>query len=527
MDILDGLLDLLAGETVGPPRDWENMASETEGPCHNYKLVGTSTCNGVTNKTLYLEIPAFEPVRYKKKVEGYEDGNNQPVPTWTYREPVVVFSIIADAAVHNTLEIIAAHCLGGTVEFSKLSGGPAASIKSVNITPSLDEELTRLEVELEFKNAGLITSICCGSYYNDAPFNECDGEGETGDPSNDPVCVDFLVSIDYTTGPELLTASVTGGGPGVPLYTWTLNGVPFGTGASVVPTLPGVYKVQANLGNCTAVAEITYNTPCSDFEVLTQLIELGDGSFVIVALPNLAYTSLQWQEYIDGEWTDIVGETDLLFQPGASGTYRVTGVAIGGCTDESDGVVVEIPEDICDGLFSVEVSQDGDDITAELVDYAGEGVPTFQWWLDTGGGSQPLAEETGATIEGAGFGYYTVLVTVDGCSKAGTILVGCTPVAEDCDCPGSEDWYQEFAGPGDSFVVTNFALPDPAVVSAVQIMAAYEVTRNGQVLYYVDPPTALLHWAIDYANQEIVLAAAFPLEAGDVLGVRKLKWIQI
>lgn len=529
MDITSGLLELLSGEIMGLPGGWSNMASETQNSCHNYKLEGSSTCNtGIPNKTLYIELPAFDPVQYRETEEGFENANKEKVVTWSMKEPVVKFVIAADGTIHNLFEIIGMH---ETITFTNLVNSQSANVKTVKVQAAADEMVTRLEITLDFIDAGIEHSICCGSYYEDAPFTECDGEGETGDPSNDPVCVGFEVEIEVTEGPDLLTANITnpGGAVGPVTYIWYRDGVviPGATGASLTPTLPGTYRVDVFQGNCQATHSVTWSNACEGFELAIQTIVMGDGATLLIALPNLIPTLIQWQELIAAVWTDITGETGITYQPDHTGTYRVRGEAAGGCSDESDPVDVTVEGDPCNDLYSIELENVDGTPTVTINDYAGEGTPSYSWFYDDGTGLVP-GPWTGPTVPNAEPGLYLVVVTLDGCIQSLQLFINCESTPSG-GCNGDPccdvEWFQEFIGTGTetTFHVTNFTLPNPALLSENQIEAKLLVVRDTNTASYRAAPNGASQYAIDYAGQNITISADFPLEDGSVLTIRKIR----
>jgi len=507
------------------------MASETQDACHNYKLAGTAVCGPLPSKTLYIQLPAFEAVQYNTVEEGFENANKEKITSWVSKSPVVKFTIGADAAIHNTLEIIGMLAVHGAVTFVNLVDSVTANVKAVKVQPSLEDAITRLEVTIEIADAAIESSICCGSYYEDAPFTECDGEGETGDPSDDPNCVGFIVAIGVTAGPDLLTATPSGGSPSGPItYTWYLDNVLVGTGVSITPVLPGTYRVDVQQGNCYATNEVTWSTPCEEFALAVQEIDLGDGSVALIALPNLITSLIQWQELIAAVWTDIVGETAIMFQPDHSGSYRVRGETAGGCTAESEQVDVVLSGTECDGLFTITLELVDGIPTVTINDYAGVGTPSYSWYYDPGDGSgADPGPWTGPTVPDAAPGLYIVVVTLEECVQSAQVLLGCEATTTDNGCNGNPccevEWYQEFIGTGaeTTFHVTNFTLPDPALLSENQIESKLLVVRDTNVASYRAAPDGASQYAIDYAGQNITISADFPLEAGQLLTIRKIR----
>jgi len=227
-------------------------------------------------------------------------------------------------------------------------------------------------------------------------------------------------------------------------------------------------------------------------------------------------------------WSDIVGETDIAYEPAASGTFRVVATA-GSCEATSTEVIYTAPAS-CTGVFTVTLTNDGGTLTATIVDYAGAETPTYEWYLDTGSGLTLLPSETSATLADAALGYYTVVVTIDTCVQTAGLLIQCDfAVIGGGDCVDDSAWSQSFAGDDTStaFNVTNFYLVDPTYVSAVEIGATYLVQKNGVTLQYSASPADGTTYTIDYANQDIVLNAGFPLLTGETLTIVKLKTVQL
>jgi hypothetical protein len=521
---ISNINELLSSEKAQNPFGWVNQGSETQNNCHNYKLGGVSTCGEIADFDLYLDIAAFEPVAYAKTEKTIELAPGKDKPVYTLYDPRVTFTVIGDEALHNLLQLMSAH---QTITFTNIDEEQEEIVETMEVTATPVDVLLEIKVTMSFVDAQYTKKLCCGSYYENAPFNECDGEGETGDPNNDPACADYAVSIALTAGPDTLTASTVGGGDGVETFTWYKDGVAFGSGASINPVLSGVYRVDAVKGNCTDSATYTYSVGCDGYTVEITSILLDDGTYIYIAEANLVST-YQWEEEIAMVWTEIVGETGISYQPADSGTYRVVATS-GSCEATSTEVDYTAPT-TCEGLFTITIDNNEGTLEVTIVDYAGVDTPTYEWYLDTGTGLALLGSETGATVANAAPGFYTVVVTLDGCTQSTGLLIQCDFAdISNSDCVDDSAWSQTFNGDDTSvaFEVTNFYLVDPAHVSAVEIAATYLVSRNGISLVYSASPTLVGEYGIDYANQEIELAAGFPLLTGDTLVIRKLKTVKL
>lgn len=531
MQDITNIMSILGGEKMAPPSGFVPMASLLQNGCHNYKLTGSSDCGGLDSKTVFLEIPAFDPLTYRRVIKGRETGSGLEVKSWWSIEPLVKFTIAMDEATRNIIEIIAEH---QTIAFTRLTGDGApevAAIRKLDLQPSPEESWLRLEFTLEFRDALIINKLCCGSFYDGGPFLECDGEGETGDPNNDPTCEGLTVGIALEAGPVLTATPASGPGVGIETFTWFLDDAPFGSGASIMPTLPGVYRVDYQIGNCHATAEFTYSDLCEDFEVIIAELILLDGTHVLIATPNLIGT-IQWQESLSSVWTDILGETGSLFYPLHSGLYRAVGLTDGECTDESNELTVDLGT-VCDGLFGVNVTNDAGVLNANITDYEGEGAPEYLWTLDTGSGLEDTGQ-TGASMPVGGPGLYVVQVTIDGCVQFAQIFINCEMVANPCGDPCGFP-FQEF-GPGvtgDEFSVTNFTLLDPALYTPDQISATYSAYKNGVKMHYITPAemAAMLGsntrartvWTIDYATQRADIHPSWPLLVTDIFELIRIR----
>lgn len=505
--------------SAGAPSTWSNMGSTVQAPCHRFKIAGTSNCGDLAPAELYLEIDAFDPVIYQKTVKSFEIAPGKDIETYRAKDPRISFTLYGDETLHNLLQIIEAH---QTITFTNIIGNQEEEVHSMVIETREDDLLLSIKITLSFKDAETVSQICCGSYYENAPFNECDGEGQTGEPNNDPDCSEYAVTIEFTEDPDELHATTVGGAvDGVETFKWYRNGVYFGEGATINLIESGVYRVDAKKGNCSHSQSYTYSAGCEGFEVeITQLV-LGDGSIVLIATPNQV-ADIQWQQFIDDAWEDVAGEVDLLFQPETSGTYRAVGTTAVECEANSNELEVEIPTD-CTDLFTIELTNEDGTPTVTINDYAGEGTPSYEWYADFGSGLE-LLDYTGATVPSASPGYYTVNVTIEGCTQTATLLIQCSPEGNaDTDC-GTNN-YQEFAGDdvAAAFNVIEFVLPDPAFYSKIQIESMLQVDRQGLQMRFINgTPTEINHYTIDYPSQEIRIAAAFPLATGDTLAARKL-----
>ena len=523
MASITDIVDLISSEKAQNPYGWVNQGSETQSDCHNYKLTGTSQCGDLADIELYLDIPAFDPIQYKKTEKTLELTPGKELSTYKMVDPQVIFSVIGDETLHNQLQQLALH---QTIAFTNIDEALEESVYSMEVSATPADVLLEIKVTLSFTDAEQITRLCCGSYYENAPFNECDGEGDTGEPNNDPACSEYAVSIALTTGPDTLTATSVGG-DGIETFTWYKDGVYFATGSAINPVLSGVYRVDAVKGNCTDQATYGYSAGCDGFEVTILELLQSDGTVIYVAQPNIIST-YQWQEDIASVWTDMAGETGVTLEPDHSGTFRVI-VTAGSCEATSDSVVYVEPES-CTGVFTLTIVNNEGTLEVTIVDYAGAETPTYEWYLDTGSGLVLLPSETGATLTDATPGYYVCIVTIDGCTQTIGLLIQCVFAdISNSDCVDDSNWSQSFLGDDVSieFAVTNFYLVDPAFVSDVELNATYLVTRNGTALSYSDSPTGVGEYGIDYATQKITLSASFPLLTGDNLVIRKLKSVKL
>jgi|GEM_PF-4513222 len=519
---ISNINDLIIGEKAGVPSTWSNMGSETQIDCHNFKLSGESICNGLAAIDLFLEIPAFDPVGYVKNIKSIELSPGKDLETWKSLDPRIIFTIYGDESLHNLLRLLEAH---ETVTFTNIGQGIAEETLSMTVEASPDGALLQFKITLSFVDSETITTICCGSYYDGAPFNECDGEGETGDPSNDPECTDYSVAISLTTPPDTLTAVSALGGAGVETFKWYKDGVLFGTGSSINPVESATYRVDAKKGNCTATDTFTFSLGCDGYAVTIEEVVLADLSSVFIAIATTVST-YQWEEEIAAVWTAIVGETGITYTPSASGTFRVVSTA-GDCESTSASVVYVAPVD-CDTIFTITLTNVAGVLTTAIVGYAGVSIPAYQWYLDTGNGNELLVSETSATIANPAAGYYTVIVTIDSCTQVAGLLIQCDYASIDTPCADDSEWSQEFIGNdvAVSFTVTNFLLPDPAHVTAVEINASLLVQVNGVTRGFLLVPLDGTKYGIDYPNQQIELNAGFPLLTGETLTIIKLRWIQ-
>ncbi|HEY3387544.1 MAG TPA: hypothetical protein VGK46_13600, partial [Saprospiraceae bacterium] len=185
------ITDLINSEKAQNPIGWVNQGSETQGDCHNYKLAGLSTCGDISDFDLYLDIAAFEPIGYNKTEKTIELAPGKDLPVYTVIDPRVTFTVIGDETLHNQLQLMAAH---QTITFTNIDEAQEENVFFMEVAPPTPAgTLLEIKVTLSFVDAEYTKKLCCGSYYENAPFNECDGEGETGDPNNDPSCADYEV----------------------------------------------------------------------------------------------------------------------------------------------------------------------------------------------------------------------------------------------------------------------------------------------------------------------------------------------
>lgn len=531
---ITNIISLLSGEKVGTPNTWVNMASTTQHECHNYKLTGSSLCmTDIPAVNLFIELPAFDPVIYKENKKGFETGKGQEIISWRSIEPTVSFVIIADETIHNLIQRIKVH---ETKAFTRLAGSGApqsVAVSDIEVNPSAEGELVRIEVKLTFKDSLSIMKLCCGSYFDEAPFDECDGDGETGDPNIDPDCEGIAINITLEAGPVLVATPNGIPDTGDETFTWYLNGAQIGMGDSIVPVLPGVYRIDYTKANCSATDSFTFQLPCTGFEVDVFELVMEDGTVILFATPNLVST-VQWQiETAPDVWEDVPGETDLMFQPLEDGNYRAVATNEAECEAISNEIEVDVAID-CETLYTFTLENIDDVLTVTINDYEGEGTPAFQWFLDTGSG---FVEQVGteSTFDIGPAGIYKVIITLDGCVKEGQVFINCEAVVPDCGSPCNDNLYQEFlpGTTGSDFPITEFFLLDPTFFTADQINGTYQAHKNGVKLTYITPAemTAMLSsntrartvWTIDYVTQTAKLHTGWPKLTTDLLSYTKLK----
>lgn len=517
--------ELINSERSGVPATWVNMALPEQSACHNFKLSGVSTCGDIEDSELFIEIQSFNTVAPKETDKSFELSPGIEFRSLLIIDPVIAFTIYGDATLQSQLFKIKA---SQTIKFKNIGSDQEEEVRNLDIDVQEDDALIQFKITLTFKDAETTTSICCGSYYENAPFNECDGEGDTGDQNNDPACADYAVSISLTTAPDVLTATTLGGDPlGVETFKWYKDGIYFGAGASINPVLAGVYRVDAKKGNCTDSESFTYSTTCESFEVTVFTITQISGNGLFVAQANLVST-YQWQEFINDEWVDVDGQTSITYEPDHSGTFRVQATS-GECVTESDGFDYDAPS-TCNDVFTITLENVSGTLTVTIVDYEGEDTPSYQWYLDSGAGLTLLPSETESTLSNPVPGYYTVVVTLDECTQTASLLIQCD--FEQLDHPCTEDiiWYQAFTGDGSTlaFAITLFYLLDPAHFNAAFINSHYLVQVNGITRQFVNTtPTNGITYTIDYDNQQIVFAAGFAPLTGELVEVRRIRAITI
>lgn len=415
---LTNIDQLLSGAYHRDRTDYQFTASTEYSNCHNYTLSGSSECGSLPAVSLYLEIVAFNPIEYVNEIKGENDGTGTFQKTWHKKDAIISFPAILNESLVNKIELISMH---ENIKFADLvNGGAPIEIRELEIRINEVDDIIRAEISFKVSGAAKIVQACCGSFYEDAPYDECDGTGSS-DPNLDPECISYAVTISLTGGSLVASSS---GGPvsGTELFTWYLDGVLIGTGTSINPNQAGVYQVIATKGNCQTSDEYVYQD-CSTFEVTIDYLILADGTTILIASANRNST-FQWQQDTGSGWVDMAGEVNAWVVPDADGDYRVIATTADNCQDTSNELPVVVPVN-CETLFDLAVTRDDDVLTAVIANYLGAGTPAFQWWKDTGDGNglTVMAGETGQTLTVTERGYFLVETTLDGCTKEAWYII--------------------------------------------------------------------------------------------------------
>jgi hypothetical protein len=203
------------------------------------------------------------------------------------------------------------------------------------------------------------------------------------------------------------------------VFTWILNGVPIPSSNSCTyeARVPGIYQVfientRTGCKNLTNVTLQLVEPPVPTVTIVgNSPTTFCEGGFVTLQ-GNPAADAYQW--YRDN--VPVAGETNRTIQARVTGSYRVE-LTVGACVVISQPVNVNVTP-----LPSAEITIDGDEsfcLGAEVTLIAQPGADMYQWYMSgTRGGQQmPIPGATGQTLRVTERGFYTVMVTKDGCSN--------------------------------------------------------------------------------------------------------------
>jgi hypothetical protein len=275
---------------------------------------------------------------------------------------------------------------------------------------------------------------CCRPIYEEAPYDDecppCDdsGEGEGEDPY-DCNLITFSIS---RVGNDLVSA--LGGDPPTP-YTiqWQFQANPnapwqilSSNATSIGLGDYGKYRAILNVPGCPVrIDEYIYSNPC--VTVNLQAIQIGNAIHMSVTgeCEDPVY-SVEWYDGVNFVSRSHDGSDTYFPISGENGIYRIEVLCDNNCFKST---IIDYnytdPEDCPDVEIEIQRNE-GVLIAIPTGNYVG--MPTYQWYLDTGNGFNPMGTNQIQPI--AVTAYYWVRVTVDGCTYDQYKMVD---ISDDCE----------------------------------------------------------------------------------------------
>ena len=315
------------------------------------------------------------------------------------------------------------------------------------------------------------------------------------------------------------TATATaGGGTGAIAITWTLGGVPIGSGPALNNLCSGVYTATATDDNgCSISAAVVIVD--SGGEVLTMVDGAAgcagecSGIVGVQFICTVPSCIINWYDMLGN---DLNQNGQISVDSLCPGSYIVVVTNGDGCTSADTATVTE-PSGITPNISSTPASCAGAcDGTATSGPIGGVPGYTFDW------GPDPITGDSTAQVTGLCAGVYTVTITdATGCDTTASVLITeplaltITAIQEDVSCNGACDGSITTTVTGGTGLYTFDWNPDPpngdGTGIAIQLCPGnYDLTvtdENGcdtTVTYTITEPQPLTLTSASTASQCLV-----------------------
>ena len=458
---------------------WRDLAGFTDDVCNwNLKITPTN-CITTDVQEIYFKVNWLPP-ELRETVEEEPDGYGKTRIKTRLVRTFLVFNTWCDPEMRYYINQL----IRGSYDLELTNGTNTIEVSNAELEEEYfeDANVFRITIKVESNEDDLATNpfgviSCCRPLYVEAPYDDgcppCDDPGGEGE---EPYDCD-LITFSVTRSGDDLVANV-GGDPPVPytiqwLYRPNANApwqILISNATSIALGAYGEYRANLNVVGCPQRNDsYLYTNPCTGITV--SAIQVADSLFFSV--DGNCNDPVYSVEYNDaGTWEARTHDGSNTYFPiaGENGLYRITVT----CDNECERQTVvsyqyTAPEDCPD--VDIEIIRSGNTLLAVVTgNYVG--IPTYQWYLDTGGGFNPMGVDP---LQGIFVtAYYWVRVTVDGCTYDQYKFVS---LAEDCE---------------------------PCLLSV-------EITRDGDVLtanlFNCDDEEPEINWFVNYGPGYIPLGS--------------------
>lgn len=314
-------------------------------------------------------------------------------------------------------------------------------------------------------------------------------------------CANFSVQITQDTN-QTLIAEVTEA-PDTPTFTWYLwdgaDWVETGDGSSIlVIEEGGLYRVLVSASGCSV--EDTFTAAYSDCDTEVSLSYSSGSIEATLTNPPASPTFTWYKDTGSGPVEYLAASGQDTIEPDGAGLYSVEVSDGAGCT--AYGQLVHLGT--C-SLFDVLITALRPNTTYATLQASAIMPPdttTFEWFQNTGSGYVQIG--SGNTIDITSNGTVRVRATSGGCVSEDEF-----PFSVD---PTTDDTYEKYKtlSSTDEFVVTEFALPNPGVLTANEISAELDVWVNQVHAVYDETGLLMNGYSIDFANNKIIFNKSWP-----------------
>lgn len=588
------ILGTLNGQKWSPSSAVIKTADLTFNACHNYSIAGSNSCGEVGSNTVYFDIYAFDPIQYEVEEDGFKGGDGLFVKTFERKDPYIVFRTFGSQAEYHALQQIASSetitftgildggsedvrimrvqgtdtgdlieievqvlidqssqlfigCCGslfdGTAYDScdgtgEIPTDPACATYSVSISesggtltattsggPAGTDSFTWFRDGTQVGTGSSISANIDGNYQVTATRETC----EATDSYQYQQCTGFSVTIEQQ-GSRLYASPTLVANQ----FDWYLDGVlntTTGLPRLVIPSSGSWYVVATTASGCQATSNTVVVNLANCGWAAPTITESNEVLTVAHGPATETGTTYEWY-YDSGDGTGLntlVGETGATVNTNGNNGYYKVFVTQDGCTQTAGFLFID---DLIAGCaqFVVYIEQlttvDPNTVRLQAAVINAPAAVTYAWYQRIN--EEWVLQGTNQTLDISGTaGIYRVEATSGECIEGAELYFAVDP--------NNQTPYQEWIGTSDpnerEFTVTAFTVPNTAFRTYNQIMAQYDIERNGVSLYYTDLANVQLGgsaqndrtaFSFDFANNKIVLAYNYELGVGDRLTARQL-----